>query len=403
MRKSQGVYLVCLASAIGLAVMRPGFISTLVLYMTLLLPLAEITLLLFSMVAFHLSHQINKMKVNKDEAIQYDIQLTNQSFILLNPITIKYIGSDLLFKDNALDVAPRTLYPFQKEGIKQILTCRYRGIYHVGIQHVTFHGFFNLLDLTLRRSKTHELMVYPKIYPFRRTSLNQQVTESSESLLSFDKRDKSNFSEVRPYEVGDSLKRIHWKLSAKNDKWMTKSYEGNVNHHAMLLIDNRTLPYELEENIVIEDQLIEATVSITQHMLENNAAAELIWQGQDHRSIKGDSPADFGRFYEALATLTFDADKNQLLQTLLNKTDVKEGRALIMLFTISLDAELGDLLKRLKQSGYDIQIIAVDPQTLGIHSNVHLFDMRVAYELIDEGIMVLKPIFEDSVCRMEVM
>jgi uncharacterized protein (DUF58 family) len=39
-------------------------------------------------------------------------------------------------------------------------------------------------------------------------------------------QNESVFSDIRDYVPGDSLNRIHWKLTAKEGKWLTKDFQG---------------------------------------------------------------------------------------------------------------------------------------------------------------------------------
>ena len=45
------------------------------------------------------------------------------------------------------------------------------------------------------------------------------------------------FAEYRPYQAGDELRYIDWKIAARSDRWMVKQYEEETNLRATIVLD----------------------------------------------------------------------------------------------------------------------------------------------------------------------
>src|SRR5512134_3989243 len=45
------------------------------------------------------------------------------------------------------------------------------------------------------------------------------------------------FAEYRPYQAGDDLRYIDWKVVARSDRWMIKQFEEETNLRAVLVLD----------------------------------------------------------------------------------------------------------------------------------------------------------------------
>ena len=45
------------------------------------------------------------------------------------------------------------------------------------------------------------------------------------------------FAEHRPYQPGDDLRYIDWKIAARTDRWVVKQFEEETNLRAVLLLD----------------------------------------------------------------------------------------------------------------------------------------------------------------------
>lgn len=403
MTKNRLAYLASLVLTFALAYYRAGFISTMLFYMVVLLPVAEGLMVIITASSFRLSHDIDKKKVNKGEAIHYSIELANITPLLYVPLTVNYTGSDLLFKGNTFDKEPRILYPFKGDSIFQTLECRYRGTYHIGLDSVNIRGFFGLFERNFKSIETHHITVYPKIHEFKRSSIKQSISESSESVLSFDKLDKSNFSEVRPYVSGDSLSKIHWKLSAKKDAWMTKDYEGNVNHHVKLFVNNHLMSLDSALNIVIQDHIIESAVALSKHFLDNSIATDMYWHQSQDKHIKGATPNEFGLFFDVLANMTFENVNEKTLRSIRAETGDHANKAMIVLFTSTLTSELTDTLRKCSRDGYEVNVMISQLPKRILESMKDPIDKHQLYELLDAGVHVYHPIFEDDLCRLEVV
>src|SRR5438128_6130022 len=45
------------------------------------------------------------------------------------------------------------------------------------------------------------------------------------------------FAEYRPYQPGDDLRYIDWKIAARSDRWVVKQYEEETNLRATIVLD----------------------------------------------------------------------------------------------------------------------------------------------------------------------
>src|SRR5438105_9050166 len=67
------------------------------------------------------------------------------------------------------------------------------------------------------------------------------------------------FAEYRPYQPGDDLRYIDWKIAARSDRWVVKQYEEETNLRASIVLD---------------------------------VSRSMAWSGSQMRSFPGAAPAD---------------------------------------------------------------------------------------------------------------
>lgn len=386
-----------------MAILRPGFVSTMIFYMMVCLPIAELTMMAITFFSFKISHSINKRTVVKGEKISYELAVLNPTLLLFAPLKVYYTGSEVLFNQSELNKGNTLLmYPFSRVQFEKEILCDYRGGYYVGVERVEVQGFFRFFNFNYTGMETLKILVHPTIHELKAVKFHHALSESSESIISFDKFDKSVFSELREYQPGDPLNKIHWKLSARSEKLITKEYEGNVNNRTQIFIDTEINHFSYEQNIVIEDYLIEGAVALSKFLLKNNTPTEMVWYEYNDLHLRGEHEKDFKDFYDSLATMKFDAQLGSCKKMIIEKTGSQYDQCVLVLFTAKVTPDLSEVLLRKKRQGYEINLVTLPLKKLEIGGKPVDVDAYPVYRLMDNGIRVYHLTFEDGVCRMEV-
>ena len=131
-----------------------------------------------------------------------------------------------------------SLNPKESFTHRETLVLKRRGYYELGEIEVNIQDVFGIYKLKRKiRSKT-SLLVYPETVDL--SSFIITAVEQSGELLVEDPafQDRSRISSLRNYREGDSVKSIHWKLSAKLDHLVIKDYENRGDTHVAIFIDN---------------------------------------------------------------------------------------------------------------------------------------------------------------------
>ncbi|SFC93654.1 DUF58 domain-containing protein [Ruminococcus albus] len=80
--------------------------------------------------------------------------------------------------------------------------------------------------------------------------------------------DPSEIFDIRDYVEGDKLNRIHWKLTAKQDKTMVKDYSLPIANSIVLMIDLSKADGKADE-LTLFDSAVETAASVSEYLLEN--------------------------------------------------------------------------------------------------------------------------------------
>jgi hypothetical protein len=399
--KNRILYLCFLVFTIILGIYKDGYLSTMLFFGALVFPLISLSFAFFTLTSFRLLENVDQRIVVKGDVITYSYKISNHTKLLFCPMTITFTDSKVLFKDTILGEEDEfILYPDEVKETAKRVDCRYRGCYHIGIQVISIRDFFNLFKLNFKSIENPKILVYPKIRELEEGNKNTSLIETTESIVSKTNKDPSIFSNVRDYRAADSLKTIHWKLSAKQSKLLTKQYEGSVNCHTKIIINSDGLPFNFEQNVVIQDYIIESVVATIKYLLQNNTPLRLAYYKHDNQSISGNNNNDFGQFYNALANMMFSG--KEFISIL--KKELNGSRQYIntMIFTPYVTKELSEyiILNRLKLT--DISVYIINEAKCEVGNSLAVQDKQPLLKLISNNIKIYKISYENELCRLEV-
>jgi len=399
--KNKIIYLCFLIFTIALGIYKDGYISTILFYTALLLPVVSLSLILFTMASFRLLENVDQRIVVKGDVITYTYEISNHTKLLFCPMTIEFTDSKVLFKDTILGEEDEfILYPDEvKKAVKKV-DCRYRGSYYIGIQSISIRDFFNLFTIKFKSIENPKILVYPKIRELIQVNKYTSLIESNESIVSKTNKDPSIFSNVRDYQSGDPLKAIHWKLSAKHGKLLVKENEGNINSRTKIIINYDSLPFSFEYNVVMQDYIIECVVATIKYLLENNTPTYLSYYKFDMQYISGSNINDFGQFYNVLANMMFSG--REFISILEKELGSFAQYANIMIFTPYITKELSEYILLNRARIPDINIYIINENKCEVGSILTDQDKQPLVNLLSNNIKVYKISYENELCRLEV-
>ncbi len=115
---------------------------------------------------------------------------------------------------------------------------RQRGWMTFGPTRVRVQEPFGLFSRETRLNERHKILVYPRIRPMPEFVMPAEQHSGDARLLSSAWADyPPETSGVRDYSPGDSLGRIHWKLSAKYGQMMSKTFEQPLTSDLLIVLD----------------------------------------------------------------------------------------------------------------------------------------------------------------------
>lgn len=306
---------------------------------------------------FNYLHTIDKKVASKGETVEMIIEIHNDKPFLFPRIRVFYETPTSIMEGIEKEIAI-SLLPFQHKKITEKFVCSLRGNYEIGMKRAVVTDLFGLFVFEmnlLRRSYHHtlNLVVTPRILHINYIPLPQMREETSARKDMKGTEELASVSDLRKYRYGDSMKKIHWKMTSKMQEILVKNYETNTMPEAILYVD--TMPYPIEgiTRFEVEDHFVDCATALTGYILEHNLPYRLVCHQKKRTEIQGRTMQDFDRFFEYLAYMPFEGDFP--IDTIINlESRDLTRRKIIMILTHSVSNELFNRASILQKQGVQV-------------------------------------------------
>ncbi|MGD9143271.1 MAG: DUF58 domain-containing protein [Dehalococcoidia bacterium] len=265
------------------------------------------------------------------------------------------------------------------------MRCEQRGCFVFGPTRIRSGDLFGFFRKETMISKLDYLFVYPRLVPLDKLGIPSKQLFGDIRVQQHLFQDPVLTAGVRDYRAGDSLKRIHWKSSARLGKLQTRIYEPTTTIDISLFLDVRTTESPYWGSVAQLQELgIIAAASISQYALEAGFRIGLYLN-------------QITRFSEGLARVPHSQHPEQLTRILETLSQIhqvearpaprfirQEARNLpwgssMVVISAQANEELVNTLLDMKRRGHSVSLIKVG----GSVDNIHAPKLPV-YHITDE-------------------
>ncbi len=362
MRKNRITYLFLLIIAVVFRYNFGGFVPSFFLNTLLALLVFSVGYTLYIYFRIKFVQDIDKKVITKGETVKLTVKISNEDIIIYPYIYVSFFGSHTLF--NSISYSQSLfITPLSKKEFVFNMECKYRGQYEVGINNICIEDFLGLIRLNYKIPETKKLIVYPRIEHLYKFDVFNTSSYDSQSSPQGTVEDFSNIRDIRNYQYGDSFRKIHWKLSSRNNRWMIKNFERTSDSNVNVLLDLRHNSYSDNINIVFEDKLIETVVAVLNFYLNRGISVNYIYYDEKLEILKASNRHEFNFIYKTLSTISF-SQKVSLADIVNLHYESSNSFDDMIIITSILDIDLYNIIYKAQMSNHSICLIYISPGTL---------------------------------------
>jgi uncharacterized protein (DUF58 family) len=240
-----------------------------------------------------------------------------------------------------------------------LLPTERRGVLTIGPLEVALSDPFGLTSVVMRASGASELTVYPhvdEIAPVPQTTGNDPLAGAEHpNALGHGGED---FYALRPYVVGDDLRRVHWPSTARHDELMVRQDELPWQGRTTVLLDVRSATNTAES---LELVVSAAASIVTANARRQDLVRLLSTDGRDSGFAAGHAHVESILEYLACVELTNGSNYRRVLDRLARSS----GGGALVVVVASVPPEDLSRLARLRNRFGSVTIVRFEPSSWG--------------------------------------
>ena len=256
------------------------------------------------------------------------------------------------------------------------------GVFSVGLHSCTVEGLLGLVRKKVPFQKTSfELLVLPRTFDIE--PLKLAPGDPGSELMARATEDLSAPSDVRNYQPGDAMKKIHWKLSLRKRELMVRKFDEPILQDVLILMDCSRPPSwgHPQAEADLRDTLLETAASVL--------TAQLSTDHQFRLPLLGSHPVD------VVKTMGLPIAMDYLSRVDFSETDrfervlaIESSRlrkvGCVVIISARLNIPMVDIMIRIHRAGPNIRLYLVtfapdDENVLPLIGRLRQASIEVSY------------------------
>lgn len=348
--------LVLFFSFLGLATVKGALLA---LALPLLVYLGAAILLMPSEIDLELHRSLSARRVTHGSPVTIEISITNQGHSL----------EEVLLEDR-LSILPENIQGELRRMVRfpkgQTLEWSYtahpkRGRYRLEGIRATASDPFGLFQRHRMLSEPGEFLVYPQVIELRSIQIAPRQTHGFAGPIPAHKPGSGvDFYGVRQYQLGDALRRINWRVSARHERGLyTNEFEQDSIADVGIILDSRQQSHIVTDQGALFEYSVLAAASLASTFLhEGHRVGLLVYGASLDRTFPGYGRHQRERILRSLARaqtgLSFVLESLSRLPT-----RFFPSRSQLVMVSPLMMSDLSVLL-RLRANGYSLLIVSPD-------------------------------------------
>lgn len=192
-----------------------------------------------------------------------------------------------------------------------------------------------------------EVRVYPNFAPLARFALisAERATRITGAHLQRRRGEGTEFHQLREFRIGDSLRQVDWKATARMNRPISREYQDEQNQQLMLLLDTGRRMLSVDEGVSHFDQALNATLVLGYLALQQGDSMGFMTTGEERRWLP---PQRGAGAINVLLNALYDLEAKPVATDLLTAASTlavrQQRRSLVMIVTNLRDDDMDEML-----------------------------------------------------------
>ena len=247
--------------------------------------------------------------------------------------------------------------PGRTQSLKMPFHARHIGRYSCGVRSCTVEDLLGIFRKTIRPDGTvFELTVLPRTFPTE--PLVMAPGDPGSEIMARATEDLNAPSDVRAYQPGDAMKKIHWKLSLRKGELIVRKFDEPVLQDVLILTDCSVPPSRGDEeaDADLRDAILETAASLFSDQLKTDHPVRMPLSGK--RPMEADRASGTAVAFDDLAHVVF-SDSNRFDRELEMESRRLRKVGCVAAVSARLNYALVDIMIRIHRAGPNLRLYFV--------------------------------------------
>lgn len=368
-----------LFSALTAAALATG--NPLLLLLAVLIVLTILTCLagvLWASATLRISAEIPENMVYRGDDVFLRLQVKHQGWIPIAPVMLELAT---LTGTGRREIRLKNM-PGRIQTLRMPLHAAHVGVFSSGVRSCVVEDLLGIFQRRMIPAETeYSLTVLP--LTFDTEPLKLAPGDPGSEMMARATEDLNAPSDIRSYQPGDAMKKIHWKLSLRKGELMVRKFDEPVLQEVLILMDCSCPPSwgHPQAEADLRDALLETAASLFSDQVKRDHTVRMPLTGG--RPMEVDDRMGIPLAFDALARVDFTATER------FERVLAMESRRLrkvgcIAVVTARLNGSMADMLTRMHRMGPNIRMYLVtfapdDANVLPLIARLRQSGIEVAY------------------------
>lgn len=248
--------------------------------------------------------------------------------------------------------------------------CMHKGVYKVGEIETEFEDILGIFRWRKIFNDERYLIVYPKVHLLRYFDIPMRQQFGTAAVKHNAYEDFASTKDIRKYNIGDSLKKMHWKVTAHRGDFFVRNVELNASVDLNVFLDLYDYGFPEETAFDLEEKAAECTVSIIRYALSNSMSVNFTAKGDEMVNLSAKRVDRFNQFLDVISLLSSKGDIP--IADLVRKEARKlDWDATIVVVTPCIDQVAAAFLP-LKNTGLEFVVVYICKDSTMRNENIEL-------------------------------
>ena len=272
--------------------------------------------------------------------------------------------------------------PHRLQSMKLPIHASHVGVFTVGLRSCTVEDLLGLVQRHIPLQKTsYELVVLPQTFDVE--PLKLAPGDPGSELMSRATEDLNAPSDIRSYQPGDAMKKIHWKLSLRKRELIVRKFDEPILQDVLILMDCSPPPSwgHARAGADIRDAMLETAASVL--------TSQTVTDHQLRMPLPGKHPVDVDKSMglpiamDYLARVDFsETDRFERVLSMESSRLRKVG--CVVIISARLNIPMVDIMIRMHRAGPNIRLYLVtfapeDENVLPLIARLREAGLEVSY------------------------